>query len=443
MDFQIFENIVVAEAEKKKGNRRRVKRKVITGSVYRWKTTAPIPYTFREDDKKWRQLIKEGLKLWERETCLRFKENGAGKDRIQFIRGGGCYSSVGRTGGVQKISIGFGCEDKGIVSHEVGHSLGFWHEQSRPDRDKYIKLEGEYIAGGTEGNFAKRSDLESDGMGLPYDLGSVMHYGPTAFTLDWDHNTIVTKDKRYQHTIGQRVGPSFIDVKQINRLYCFKTCAGTKVRCENGGYADPNNCNQCKCPPGLGGPHCNQVEKELALCGGELHALENWQHLTHKGKQRCVWRISAKKARIRVILDKASYQCQTTCKSFLELKHNSDFQQIGFRSCCDEKNVETLSDQEEIIVIHDPRDQSYDGSFTLRYIRDSGTPLPKPPPPAWVPGSENRAFRGVSGKGGVIEKFILNAIPMVRDPNRPVESVFSIFTDYVASSFLGASRDKK
>ncbi|KAI6210338.1 Astacin-like metalloendopeptidase [Aphelenchoides besseyi] len=299
--------IVVAEAEKQ---RRRVKRKVITGGVYRWPKGVPISFSFRDSDKEWRQLIREGLKLWERETCIRFKESSNAKDRLEFIRGGGCYSSVGKVGGNQKISIGFGCED-------VGHALGFWHEQSRPDRDKYIRLNEKYIAGGTDGNFAKRSDLEADGMGLPYDLGSVMHYGPTAFTLDWDENTIVTKDPKYQHTIGQRSGPSFID-----------------IQCYNGGYADPNNCQRCKCPPGLGGKSCSQVEQSATAigCGGELQAQPFWQHLTFKGRNRCVWRIRAANARIRVILDKSSYQCESTCKSFVEIKHNSDFQQVGFRS---------------------------------------------------------------------------------------------------------------
>ncbi|VDP37669.1 unnamed protein product [Heligmosomoides polygyrus] len=48
------------------------------------------------------------------------------------------------------------------------------------------------------------------------------------------------------------------------------------------------------------------------------------------------------------------------------------------------------------------------------YIQDSGQPLPKPPPSVWVPGSENRGFRGAVGTKGPIENFILNVISKVR-----------------------------
>ncbi|KAK0424471.1 hypothetical protein QR680_008680 [Steinernema hermaphroditum] len=434
--------IVLAEAErrdKRRRKHRRNKRKVITGSVYRWPKNKAIPYQFKESDPEWRRLIRSALDLWESETCVRFQEGAPGHDRLEFFKGSGCYSSVGRTGGKQVISIGYGCEDRGIVSHEVGHSLGFWHEQSRADRDKYIKLNKEYIASGTIGNFVKRTELEIDYIGLPYDLGSVMHYGPNAFTTDWDHVTIETTDKKYAHTIGQRRGPSFIDVKQVNRMYCHDKCPGSSLKCANDGYPDPNNCDRCKCPNGYGGTTCNEVE--MSTCGGELTAIPIWQHLTHKGQDRCVWRIKADKARIRFILDSANYKCDATCRSYVEIKHNSDFQQIGFRSCCNEKEVEVLSEQDELIVIADAKELNRDGSFSLRYIVDSGAPLPKPPPPTWVPGSENRAFRGVSGSSGIIEKFILNAIPQIRDHGRPLESITSIFTDYLASAVLGTTRD--
>ena len=51
-------------------------------------------------------------------------------------------------GGEQQISIGNGCEHHGIAMHEIMHALGFFHEQSRRDRDNYIKVHFENIPTG-------------------------------------------------------------------------------------------------------------------------------------------------------------------------------------------------------------------------------------------------------------------------------------------------------
>ena len=62
----------------------------------------------------------------------------------------GCCSFVGKRGNgpqvsltvaqynsqynIQAISIGKNCDKFGIVVHELGHVVGFWHEHTRPDR---------------------------------------------------------------------------------------------------------------------------------------------------------------------------------------------------------------------------------------------------------------------------------------------------------------------
>ena len=60
-----------------------------------------------------------------------------------------CYSYVGEIGGrSQDVSIGQGCEYKGIVIHELMHALGFYHEQSRFDRDQYVRIDFSNIQAG-------------------------------------------------------------------------------------------------------------------------------------------------------------------------------------------------------------------------------------------------------------------------------------------------------
>lgn len=40
----------------------------------------------------------------------------------------------------QNLSIGQGCDYKAIIEHEILHALGFYHEQSRTDRDDYVNI---------------------------------------------------------------------------------------------------------------------------------------------------------------------------------------------------------------------------------------------------------------------------------------------------------------
>ena len=85
-----------------------------------------------------------------------------------------CCSYVGRRGdGGQIISIGKNCDKFGIIVHEIGHVVGFSHEHTRPDRDRYVEIFRNNIQQGQDYNFDKAKTDEIDSRGETYDYHSM------------------------------------------------------------------------------------------------------------------------------------------------------------------------------------------------------------------------------------------------------------------------------
>ena len=159
------------------------------------------------------ERIAEAIKHWHEKTKIRFIERTTEADYVEFINGGGCYSAVGRQGGRQEISLGTGCTT-GNAIHEMGHTVGLWHEQSREDRSQFIELHMENCLAGYEHNFDQHI-TDGDDLGA-YDYGSIMHYPANAFSKN-GQSTIIPKLAGV--SIGQRLGLSAGDIAAVELMY--------------------------------------------------------------------------------------------------------------------------------------------------------------------------------------------------------------------------------
>ncbi|KAG6445800.1 hypothetical protein O3G_MSEX004120 [Manduca sexta] len=180
-----------------------------------------------------KSLFKQAMRHWENFTCVKFVERDADmhKDYIVFTeRPCGCCSFVGkRGGGAQAISIGKNCDKFGIVVHELGHVVGFWHEHTRPDRDHHVQIIRDNIMHGQEYNFNKLTEEEVNSLGQTYDYDSIMHYARNTFSKGTYLDTILPLEVhgKKRPEIGQRVRLSASDIAQTNLLYKCAKCGRT------------------------------------------------------------------------------------------------------------------------------------------------------------------------------------------------------------------------
>lgn len=240
----------------------RQKRKAISTLTSRW-TNKQIPYrmelsTFSSRDQT---EIRSAMREWEENTCISFRPaTSRDANFVNFEDGKGCSSFVGMVQGKLPITLASGCRYKGVIAHEIGHAVGFFHEQNRPDRDEHIIILKENIAHpDLYHNFDKYPASAVSTYGVPYDYLSIMHYGGQAFS-DNGQYTIKTKDPKYQSLIGNREGLSFKDIKLANLMYkCNEKC-DSSIPCPREGFVGKD----CKCwCPGNPVKMCDGTESKI------------------------------------------------------------------------------------------------------------------------------------------------------------------------------------
>lgn len=181
-------------------------------------TTGVVPYLL---DERIAVQSKEALRELSEATRWKFIPRTNEKDYVYLRHSdlGGCQSYLGREGGEQTIELSETCS-KGQVLHELLHTLGFLHEQSREDRDYYLTIIWEKIEANKRNQFVKLPAAVSQPVDVPFDFDSLLLYPSTAFSADKKSLTILRNDG--QALIANRDKLSELDIKKADLLFELK-----------------------------------------------------------------------------------------------------------------------------------------------------------------------------------------------------------------------------
>ncbi|GMT17666.1 hypothetical protein PFISCL1PPCAC_8963, partial [Pristionchus fissidentatus] len=72
----------------------------------------------------------------------------------------------------------------GTLQHEIAHSMGLDHTQTRYDRDSYITVNTNNINPAALINFQKKTSAINNNFGVPYDYSSVLHYDACEYLME-------------------------------------------------------------------------------------------------------------------------------------------------------------------------------------------------------------------------------------------------------------------
>jgi hypothetical protein len=165
-----------------------------------------------------RDRARAAMDAWEAKTTVRFKPAGDHADYVLIVPFGQpfCRSTISHTGHRQLMWLNAHVCSTGLIEHELGHSLGLFHEQSRQDRDEHVKILWDNIEPSQKGNFAKYRAVAGHEVG-PYDVDSLMHYGSRDFSRNGQPTIVLRSTGEPYGRMKTRI--SDLDAAGVNRIY--------------------------------------------------------------------------------------------------------------------------------------------------------------------------------------------------------------------------------
>ncbi|REC47958.1 M12 family metallopeptidase [Chryseobacterium pennipullorum] len=135
---------------------------------------------------------------------------------VEFIFGSSSgsdgWAHIGYQGGRQTVSL-----DQyisvGSVIHEMGHTVGLYHEHSRKDRDQYLSIQWNNIQNGQAYNF----NMYTSGTDIgPFNINSVMMYWPNSYSKNGQPTIKRADNTNFTYN---RTGFTTGDINTINAMY--------------------------------------------------------------------------------------------------------------------------------------------------------------------------------------------------------------------------------
>ncbi len=189
----------------------------LAGGIRKWPNNTVIYVLDNSLTSNQIRVTDESMAEWTSKTNVKFKER-TNENYYVTIKNDGRNCNCGRANlGVNgnRGSITIGTRTSPVVMiHEIGHTLGYVHEQTRSDRDQFVIINFDNIQAGAESQFRRNDRAQLIGA---FDIKSTMMYGSYTFSKN-GQPTIVEKSTGQPYP-RRRAELSAGDIAGTNQVY--------------------------------------------------------------------------------------------------------------------------------------------------------------------------------------------------------------------------------